>query len=411
MNEQAVRLLRPGELGSRTVPRVMRRRIIISAPVSSGGLYTNLRYVLPRLQRIEPTWSFELHSPLAALRAVFGRTDEPWMHVTGVGSMKERLRWEMVDLPALLRSDPDALLFAPFGALLNVRLASRGVVKSENLLTLLPQRELVVTPAEHAKFLIMRRVVVANARRAGTLVCASKHSRARLSVLSGVPEDRMPVIPHGVEPPPAGLACSAPANEALRQKPYLLHVGQAMPYKRSLEMAKAYVELVRRRPDAPPLVWLGAALPIHRAYERQCLEVLRPLLDAGKAHHLGHVPHQDVMALTASAHTIAYPSIIEDCPNVVLEALGAGAVLVCADIPATRELADGQAVMVGESSGSAIADALERALFDEVLRARLKVGARQRAAMFTWDATAQRFADTLRNAFDSLGARSGRETH
>ncbi|HLY93892.1 MAG TPA: glycosyltransferase, partial [Gaiellaceae bacterium] len=177
---------------------------------------------------------------------------------------------------------------------------------------------------------------------------------------------------------------------------------------------RGYAELVARRPDAPPLVWIGAALPVHREYERKCLEVLRPLLDAGKAHHLGQVPHADVLALTASAHTIVYPSTCEDCPNVVLEALGVGAVLVCADIPANRELADDQAVMIDRPTGASVAAALERALFDEALRAELKVGARQRAAMFTWDATAERFADALRDAFDLRSDREapvGRERH
>jgi glycosyltransferase involved in cell wall biosynthesis len=377
----------------------MRRRVVISAPVSSGGLYTHLRYVLPRLRRIEPTWSFEVHGSEAVLRAVFGATGEPWMHVTGAASMKDRLRWEFRDLPALLRRDPEAMLLAPFGPLLNVSLAPRGVVKSENLLALLPQRELVVTPSERVKLAVMRPVYVANARRAGTLVCASRHARARLSALSGVPEDQMRVIPHGVEPPPAGKTCSTGANEALRQRPYILHVGQAMPYRRTLETAQGYVELVARRPDAPPLVWIGEALPVHRDYERRCLEVLRPLIDAGKAHHLGRVPHADVLALTASAHTIVYPSTCEDCPNVILEALGVGAVLVCADIPANRELADDQAVLIDAPTGPRVAAAMERALFDEELRAELKAGARMRAAMFTWDATAERFADTLRDAF------------
>jgi glycosyltransferase involved in cell wall biosynthesis len=386
----------------------MRRRVIVSAPVSSGGLYTHLRYVFPRLQAVEPDWTFEVHAPEVVLRSVFGRMNEPWMHVTGNGSLRERLRWEFRDLPALLRSDPSALLFAPFGPLLNVPLASRGVVKSENLLALVPHRGLDLRPAEQARLTIMRRVYVANARRARTLVCASRHARARLSTLSGVAEDRMCVVPHGIEPPPPGKACRSESAEAIRRRPYVLHVGQAWPYRRTLQLARGYAELVKRRPDAPPLVWVGAALPIQLGYQQRCLDVLRPLLDSGKAFHLGQVAHEDVLALTSSAHTIVYPSICEDCPNVVLEALGVGAVLVCADIPANRELADDQAVYVRESSPHGIADALERALFDTTLRARVQAGAHERASMFTWNRTAERIADALRDAFDD-GALARRE--
>src|SRR5258708_17128640 len=132
------------DVASRPARSAKRRRVIISAPRSSGGLYTHLRYVFPRLQKLEPEWDLEIHAPEAVHRAIFGRTDEPWMHFTGAASLKARFRWEFRDLPALLRSDPSALLLAPFGPLLNVPLASRGVVKSENLLALLPQREIDV---------------------------------------------------------------------------------------------------------------------------------------------------------------------------------------------------------------------------------------------------------------------------
>jgi glycosyltransferase involved in cell wall biosynthesis len=158
-------------------------------------------------------------------------------------------------------------------------------------------------------------------------------------------------------------------------------------------------------------VWVGAPQAFQREYGQKCLDLLRPLLDSGKAYHLGQVPHEDVLVLTSNAHTIVYPSVCEDCPNVVLEALGVGAVLVCADIPANRELMDDHAVYVGESNGPAIAAALERAIFDAPLRARLKAGARERAAMFTWDRTAERIADAVRDAFADGEARVGRERH
>lgn len=390
----------------------MRRRVIVTAPVSSGGLYTHLRYVFPRLLRLEPEWDLEVYAPDVVLRAVFGQSGEPWMHARGDGSLAGRLAWEAGGLPGLLRADRDALLFAPFGPLLNTSLAARAVVKSENLLALVPQRELEVRPAERAKLLLMRRIYIANARRARVLVCASRHARARLSTLSRVAEERMRVVPHGVEVPTQGRPCRTSSAEAIRAKPYVLHVGQAMPYRRTLELAEAYVDLVKRRPDVPPLIWIGSALNHHRTYERKCLDVLGPLLSSGKALHLGQVPHDDVLALTSSAHTIVYPSVCEDCPNVVLEALGVGGVLVCCDIPANRELAGDAAVFVRESTPHGIAAALEPAISDHALRDRLKAQARVRASMFTWDRTAEGIADALRSALDALDqgtARPGQE--
>jgi glycosyltransferase involved in cell wall biosynthesis len=94
-----------------------------------------------------------------------------------------------------------------------------------------------------------------------------------------------------------------------------------------------------------------------------------------------------------------YPSVQEDCPNVVLEALSAGRVGVYADIPAVRELAGDAAVFVRDPQPERLARALERAVLDEPLRSRLSGEARARGALFTWDRSAQRLVAILDEAF------------
>jgi glycosyltransferase involved in cell wall biosynthesis len=372
--------------------------LIVSAPRGSGGAYSHLSHVLPRILRLLPSWSIEVHAPASVLRSCFGRDDAPWMRPLTGDSYSLRLRLELVDLPRRLRADPRMLVWAPFGPPLDLRLAPRTIWMSRNLLPLLPGRELEVSRRDRVRIAALRRLVRAWARRARRTVCISEHARERLSALAGIDPTTIDVIPHGSDPAPVSPRCSDPALERLRAGRYVLNVGQPVPYRRTLELVHAYASLCERHPDVPPLLVAGKARGADVGYERACMKALEPLTRAGRARVLGQVLHADALALMAGAEAFVYPSVHEDCPNVVLEALAAARVGVYADIPAVRELADDAGLFVGDPRPGPLVEALERALFDRAERDRVAAAAVERARRFTWDVTAERTAEALRAA-------------
>ncbi len=374
------------------------RELLVHAPRSSGGGYAQLGAVLPRLRRLRPGWRVSVHSPRGVLLSVFGTADEPWMHPLPEGGYRARARWELVELPALLRARPGALLYAPFGPTWNLALAPRTAWMSRNVIPLLPPERWELSEGDHARMHVLRLLYAATARAARASICVSQHARAALAALASIDAERISVVPHGVEPPEARPA-SAAVRSRIGDRPYVLHVGQPVAYRRTLELVEAYA-LVAARRRVPPLVLAGKAREADADYERRCLALLEPLVACGQAVVLGQVPHADARALIASAHTFAYPSVQEDCPNVVLEALSAGRVGVYADIAAVRELAADAAVYVQDARPEPLAEALERALFDEPLRARLPAEAKARASLFTWDRSAERLAAILERAFE-----------
>ena len=311
---------------------------------------------------------------------------------------RSRARWEFLELPALLHEDPRALVYSPFGPMWNLSVAPRTAWMSRNIIPLLPPERWELSESDHARMMALRALFTAFARTARASICVSQHARAALSALSGVARERIAVIPHGVEPV-REYPASTHALERIRREPYLLHVGQPIAYRRTLELVDGYALLAARR-NMPRLVLAGGARGADADYEGRCLTRLAPLVARGQAVSLGQVEHVDVLALMASAQTFVYPSVQEDCPNVVLEALSAGRVGVYADIPAVRELAGDAAVFVPEPRPEPLAEATERAVFDDALRARLTREARGRAAQFTWDRSAQRLVAILDQAFD-----------
>jgi glycosyltransferase involved in cell wall biosynthesis len=377
------------------------RTLLVSAPRGSGGSYAHLSRVIPRLLRLLSSWRIEVWASADALRACFGGTGEPWMRPLPEGGYRARLRWEFVDLPRRLRADANALLWSPFGPPLNLRLAPRAVWMSRNLLPLLSWRELELGAADRARILALRRLFSLWARRARRTICVSSHARERLARLAGVDTAAIDVVPHGVDPLADTLRCSDGHLERIRASPYVLNVGQPIAYRRTRELIGAFAILARRRPDAPPLVVAGGARSVDKAYEGACLQALAPLQHGGRAHVLGQISHADSLALISSANTFVYPSVHEDCPNVVLEALSARRVSVYADIPAVRELAADAGIFVRDPQPEPIAEALERALFEAPERARVAREGAGRAALFTWDRTAERTAAILENAAEA----------
>jgi glycosyltransferase involved in cell wall biosynthesis len=71
------------------------------------------------------------------------------------------------------------------------------------------------------------------------------------------------------------------------------------------------------------------------------------------------------------ARAVVLPSFLESFGYPVLEAMALGIPCVTSDLPATREVSRGAALLVPPGNAGALGEALERACFDVPLRAEL----------------------------------------
>jgi len=87
----------------------------------------------------------------------------------------------------------------------------------------------------------------------------------------------------------------------------------------------------------------------------------------------------DMPWLFAAADLVVQPSHAEGLGLAVLEGMGSGRAVVATDIPATREITQGEDVLVMCPPGDVetLADAIEALLLDPACRARLAVAGRQ----------------------------------
>ena len=224
------------------------------------------------------------------------------------------------------------------------------------------------------------------ARRARRVITVSQFARAELAQLLGVDAA---VVPGGVDERFTPAADPEPARRALAlTRPYVLSVASHTARKNLAALVPAARRLAA---DGVDVVVAGGHRP--QFAREHGLEALRLL---------GHVDDALLPGLYAGARAFALPSRYEGFGLPVLEAMAAGTPVVAADAAALPETCGGAAVLAAPD-GAAFADALAGLLADAADRTRLRAAGLERAATFTWDATA-RAVDALLS--DEAGAPS-----
>jgi glycosyltransferase involved in cell wall biosynthesis len=215
---------------------------------------------------------------------------------------------------------------------------------------------------------VFRRVVPRAVRRARRVIAVSERTKRDLVELYAVPESKIAVTPHGVDPA-FGPGADGPHD-------YLLYVGAIQERKNPLAAAAAAAEV------GLPLVVAGP--------ERE--PALARELERRGADVRGYVEKEDLARLYRGAAALVLPSRYEGFGLPVLEAMACGTPVVAADDPAMREVA-GEAALYAQPAE--LAAAIRQAIAE---RDRLVAAGFARAAQFSWDETARRTLAVYREA-------------
>jgi glycosyltransferase involved in cell wall biosynthesis len=111
---------------------------------------------------------------------------------------------------------------------------------------------------------------------------------------------------------------------------------------------------------------------------------------ADRVKFLGYVPHQHMPLLLGHATCFVFPSLLEACGTVLIEALACGTpILCCRRRPMTDVCGDAAVLFEGEDPGD-IADRMFEVLADAPLREALSRRAVARATQFSWQQGAEK---------------------
>ena len=189
---------------------------------------------------------------------------------------------------------------------------------------------------------------------------------------------------------PLGVSVSRVTGEQVREtrtrhglnRDYVLWTGTVEPRKNLGGLLQAF-----QRIDAP----VDLALVGPTGWNDDLKSVLRSLPERVRArvHRLGWVGRDDLDALYVGASAFCFPSLLEGFGFPVVEAMAHGTPVVTSIDTSTEELVeDGAGVAVEPRDPDAIAAALTRVLLDPDFAEALRERGRERAARYTWNATA-----------------------
>ena len=214
-------------------------------------------------------------------------------------------------------------------------------------------------------------------RRLAGVVTVSAYLRGRLLIAVEAPAKSPIVIPNAIDL--AALPSPLPATE--REK-LIVFAGRVVADKGADVFVAAARQALPRLPGWRAVI-VGADRFRADAPETAFTRSLGPAAREAGVELLGYRPHADVQALLARAAIAAVPSRWEEPFGLAaLEAMAAGAALICTDAGGLPEVAAAAARCVPRDDTVALAQAMMELAGDAVDRARLAAAGRERARTF-----------------------------
>lgn len=298
-----------------------------------------------------------------------------------------RTVWEKLLLPGLLRREKADVLFCPGGVVATrVPRDCKVVTMFRNMIPFDPEVLARMPPGlQKLRNVILRRVMLRSMSNADLTIFISDYAR---KIIEGLTTVRHAVtIPHGINEVFRTHQKSLDRPEWLPHEEYILYVSKFDVYKHHREVALAYASLPAALRARYKLVLVG------ETEEQLTGEVMKLIEERQLKDEIivaGPRAYEDLPAAYRNATVNLFASSCENCPNILLEALGAGRAVLSSSIPPMPEFgADGAGYFVPTDPGS-IRQAMEKVLLDEHYRSDLATASARRSETFNWRLTSTR---------------------
>jgi glycosyltransferase involved in cell wall biosynthesis len=216
--------------------------------------------------------------------------------------------------------------------------------------------------------------------QASRIITISQFTKSELQHFYHVPVERITVVYNGYNS--ATLLPSPLTGTAVQPRDYFLYIGRIEHKKNIVNLLKGFAEF--RRVTASPLKLCLVGQFGHG--ESDIWQTIRneQLTDAVLLP--GYVQQSELSAYWQRALAFVFPTNYEGFGIPILEAMSAGTVVACSDIPPLRELGEDNCLYFDQQSSAAIAQVLQKIV--QLLpaeRDRMIVAGRARAQLFSWE--------------------------
>lgn len=237
-------------------------------------------------------------------------------------------------------------------------------------------------------------------RRSAAFTAVSRFTAGDMQRILRVPDVHVVLngpSPHAFSPVPDAPQAVARALSLPAPPPRFWFVPGRTDYVgKGLDLAlSAFSSLSAAGVDPGLLLFAGPPGDGHPAFLKR-LAALDP--SQSRLRYLGRVPDSLLFALYQSCFAVLLPSRFEGFGFPVLEAMDAGAPVVCSDAGSLPEVAGDGALLFPAGDASALADRMRSLLADPALRARFAAAGHARSSLFSWTECGRQMLGVLRMA-------------
>jgi glycosyltransferase involved in cell wall biosynthesis len=234
-----------------------------------------------------------------------------------------------------------------------------------------------------ARMLLQKHAILSSVKRAATVLALSETCKEIL-VRNGIDTEDIFVSPNGVEQE----RCQGFQNNTLVRvyeidQPYILYVSHFHRYKNHLRLIDAYSLLPETTRAAFKLVLVGE--PFNRKYHRDVLERIDRTKLKGTVLVIPGLSREKLSVLYSNASLFAFPSLIENSPNILLEAMCFGLPILSSSFDPMPEFCGCAAVYFSPFSVTDMSNKLEWCLHNNDRMQSLRREAKQRSRRYSWD--------------------------
>lgn len=300
-------------------------------------------------------------------------------HQLGLSRWKRRRKCDVVFLPA----------------------ANRRLTASRSLLTVGAVHDLssfhVENKYDPVRMFYIKQVLPRLINRLSHVITMSESSKLDIVQYAQVPEDRITVIPLGVDhdhyyPETNTETIKQTPNKFRIQGPYILYVSRLEhPGKNHVRLIHAFEQLKLRHSIPHRLVLAGSdwnrSNEIHEAAAKSHV--------SDKILFTGYFPNEHLRSLYCGAEFLMFPSLYEGFGLPVLEAMACGTPVACSNLSSLPELAAGAAALFNPYSIDHMTSVMEKLVESPDLRELYRRRGLVRSQKYHWNITAKKTMDVL----------------
>lgn len=296
----------------------------------------------------------------------------------------QRIIWENFFMPSLIKK-LNADVYLTFSHYLPniIKIPVPSVVGVSNLAPFSKIAKEHESWFNKIRLMVLKKTIISSANRANCVLALS-HTCKKILQQHGVKVEKIKVTPNGVDTYWSQLSKDPNILKNLEiNKPYILYVSHFYYYKNHKRLIEAYHQLLSSNLIKHQLVLVG------KPHDIGCYKKIKKLVE--KLNLINEViiipgeHKRNLKELYQQTSLFIFPSLIENCPNILLEAMMSGAPIVTSNLDPMPEFGGDAAVYFNATDILDISKTIEVILKDEEQIKILRHEATRQAAKYSWD--------------------------